>query len=100
MDPVALSTSTLAMTTSLGAFYHMLPPISEVRKNSAANPEFAADVRVGEVAASVIALGIGAIASSLSQSNAPIVTSLILAGSLVALYEITLRTERAMESVA
>lgn len=100
VDPVTLSTTTIAMTTAVGAFYQMLPPISQVRRESEANPEFAADVRVGEVAASVIALGIGAIAGSLSQSATPVVVSIMLSASLVFLYETTLRSNRPMEKTA
>lgn len=96
-DPVTLSVTTVAITTAVGAFYQMLPPISEVRKRSASEPEFAADVRVGEVAASAIALGIGAIASSLSGSPTPVLVSGIFALGFVFLYESTLRGDRPLE---
>lgn len=97
-DPITLSVTTMAVTTSLGAFYQMLPPISEVRKRSAGDPEFAADVRMGEVMASSIAIGIGGIASSLSGSPTPALVSVIFAASLVFLYEITLRNEHPLEA--
>lgn len=96
-DPVTLSVTTVAITTAVGAFYQMLPPISEVRKRSTDDPEFAADVRVGEVAASAIALGVGGIASSLSGSPTPALVSLIFAGGFIFLYESTLRGERPLE---
>lgn len=99
-DPVALSVTTIAITTAVGAFYQMLPPISEVRKRNADDPDFAADVRIGEVAASVIALGIGGIASSLSGSSVPALVSVLVSVSLIVLYESTLRGDRPFEKVA
>ena len=92
VDPTALSVATVAISTSMGAFYQMLPDISEVRKRSANDPDFAADVRVGEVAAASIALGIGAITSALAESSVPILVSVVVAGGLIVLYETTLRS--------
>lgn len=91
VDGVALSVTTVALTSSVSAFYQMLPPISEIRKRTADDPAFVADVRIGEVAASAITLGMGAIASSLSGSSTPVVASAILALGLVFLYESVLR---------
>jgi hypothetical protein len=96
-DPITLSVTTMAVTASLGAFYQMLPPISEVRKRSTGEPEFAADVRMGEVMASAIAIGIGGIASSLSGSPLPAMVSVLFAGGLVIMYETTLKADRPLE---
>lgn len=96
-DPVTLSVTTMAISTSLAAFYQMLPPISEVRKRSSGEPEFAADVRMGEVVASAITIGIGGIASSLTGSPTPALVSVLFAVSLVAMYEMTLRSDRPLE---
>lgn len=92
-DPITLSVTTLAVSTSLGAFYQMLPPISEVRKRSASEPDFAADVRMGELMASAITLSIGGIASSLSGSPLPALVSALFAMSLIGMYEMTLRSD-------
>lgn len=97
VDPIALSVATVAISTSMGAFYQMLPPISTVRKNSVNDPGFAADVRVGEIAAASIAVGVGAVTSSLAGSAVPIVTSLVMAAGLILLYESTLRSNRPLE---
>lgn len=96
-DPVTLSVTTVALTTAVGAFYQMLPPISEVRKQATTNSSFAADVRVGEIAATSIALGIGAISSSLSGSPTPIIVSAVFALGFIFLYESTLRGDRPLE---
>lgn len=100
VDQVALSLAVASLTSAVSAFYQMLPPISEVRKNSVGDPTFAADVRVGEVAASIIALGIGSIASSLSGSPAPAVVAAVMSLSLIALYEVTLRSDHPLERTA
>lgn len=99
VDGVALSVATIAITSAMGAFYQMLPPISEVRKRNESDPGFAADVRVGEVAAASIALGIGAVASGLSGSPVPVVVAGITALGLVVLYESVLHSDRAFEGV-
>jgi hypothetical protein len=97
-DPLTLSVTTMAVTTSLTAFYQMLPPISEVRKHSIDEPEFAADVRIGEVMASAITIGIGGIASSLSGSSVPALVSVLFAAGLIGIYEMTLRSTRPLEN--
>lgn len=98
-DPITLSVTTMAVTSTLGAFYQFVPPISEIRKRSTSEPEFAADVRMGEVMASAIAIGIGGIASSLSGSPVPALVSVLFAVSLVTMYEMTLRSNRPLEGV-
>lgn len=97
IDGAALSVATVSITTSITAFYQFLPSISEVRKNSPNDPEFAADVRMGEIAASIIALGVGAVFSSLAGSAIPVFGSLIIAAGLVFLYENILRGNRLFE---
>lgn len=92
VDGVTLSLTTVGITSTVSAFYQMLPPITEIRKRTNDDPTFAADVRIGEVAASVIALGLGAIASSLSGSSVPVLASAVLAGGLIFLYEFVLRS--------
>lgn len=97
-DALTLSVTITAATTSIGAFYQMLPPISEVRKRSIGEPEFAADVRMGELMASAITIGMGGIASSLSGSPIPALVSVFVAVGLVTMYESTLRTSRPLEN--
>lgn len=101
IDPNLIGPTTLAISQAVGAFNTFLPSISEIRKNDpVANPEFAADVRVGEVAAVTITLGVGAIVSSLTGSSAPTVVALVACLGLIVLYETTLRAERPLESKA
>lgn len=91
----------MGITQGVSTFNQFLPPLHEVRKHTPqGDPEFAADVRVGEVAASALILGIGAVASSLTGSTAPIVVAALTAIGLIILYESTLRTVRPFERTA
>ncbi len=93
VDPQAASAALLAMTQAIAAFTTFLPPLTEIRKGNAADPLFAGDVRVGELAAASLTIGVGAVVSGLTGSNAPIVVSIITAMGLVILYESTLRSD-------
>jgi hypothetical protein len=98
VDGAVISTATLALSMSFSAFNSFLPPLSEVRKQTEAdNPPFAADVRLGELAAAALTVGIGGISSSLTGSPVPAVVSVIMALGLVMLYESTLRAHRPLE---
>ena len=89
----------LSVTTGVQAFYTLLPKLSEIRKaDPVANPDIAADVRMGEVGAVALTLGVGAIASSLTQSPLPAVTGAVMALVLVGVYEAALRSHRPFES--
>ena len=90
----------LSVTTSVQAFYTLLPKLSEVRKaDPVSNPDIAADVRMGEVGAVALTLGVGAIANSLTRNPLPAVTGVAMALVLVAVYEAALKSHRPFESV-
>lgn len=96
--PDITGTALLSVTQGVASFGAFLPKISEVRRaDPANNPDVAADVRMGEVAAATLTLGIGAIASSLTGSMVPAVTALLMAIILISLYESTLRTYKPFE---
>lgn len=99
MDAAVLSVATLAVNQGVSAFTSFLPPISDIRRaNPADNPDVAADIRMGEVAAITLTVGIGAVCSSLSGSNVPIVVAVTTSLILIALYESTLRADRPFEA--
>lgn len=94
-----LGPATLSITQGISAFHSFLPPFSDIRKNDPmGDPEFAADVRMGEVAAVTTTLGVGLITSSLTGSPVPVYTAVVMSAVLVALYESTLRRQRPMEA--
>lgn len=97
-NPDVFGPASLAVTQGVTAFSTFLPKFSDVRKNHPDdNPDFAADVRMGEVAAVTVTMGIGLIASSLTGSAAPAIVSALTCLVLVVLYESTLRANRPME---
>lgn len=98
MDAALFGPATLAVSQGVSAFVAFLPKFTDVRKMSPENnPDFAADVRMGELAAGTVTMGVGLIASSLTGSPVPAWTALVVVLILVALYESTLRADRPME---
>jgi hypothetical protein len=101
IDPGLIGPTTLAISQAVGSFTTFLPSLAEIRKNDPVhNPEFTADVRVGEVAAVAVTMGVGVIVSSLTGSNAPAFVALIACLGLIVIYESTLRADRPMEAKA
>jgi hypothetical protein len=98
VDPGILGPATLAISSGVSAFQSFLPKLSEIRKASPSDdPSFAADVRMGEVAAVAVTVGVGAVASSLTGSPTPAVVAVVIAVGLVVMYESTLNADRPME---
>jgi Na+/glutamate symporter len=93
-----MGVASLALGQAVGAFQTYLPKLQDVRKTDAnANPEFVADVRIGEIAAITVAVGTGAILSSLSKSPVPAVVAALVCGVMLCLYETTLQSDRPLE---
>lgn len=90
--PEIFGPATLVVTQGISAFQAFLPKFSEVRAaHPENNPAVAADVRMGEVAAVTVTIGMGLICSSLTGSSIPAVVSVITCGILAVLYESTLQ---------
>ena len=93
--------ATLALTQSYSQFQAYLPKLQDIRKaDPISDPEFAADVRIGEIAALIGSLGIGVIVSSLTNDPLPAYVSVITSLLLISLYEYVLRANRPMERTA
>jgi hypothetical protein len=89
-DPVPGQTASaifLSVSTSIATFTALLPSLSEVRKADHNDPDAVADVRMGELAASALVVGIGVIATGVAGSPAPVAASILCALALVAVYE-------------
>ncbi len=93
-NPEIFGPATLSMSQAISGFNSFLPKLSEVRKAAPNDPDMAGDVRMGEVGASTLVLGVGIIASSLTGSPAPIVTGMFMCLVMICLYEIALRGDR------
>lgn len=87
----------LAAGQTLSSFTMFLPRLTEVRKASADDPGMVGDVRLGEIAACAIAMGIGVIASSLSRSPVPMYAAAFMAVILICVYESALRGQNLFE---
>jgi hypothetical protein len=93
-NPDIFGPSTLVLGQTVTAFQAFLPNFTEIRAaHPSTNPELAADVRMGEIAAGSLTIGVGIIASSLTGSPAPLVVGIITAGILVTLYESALNAD-------
>ncbi len=84
----------LGVTNGINAFTVFLPKLSDVRKAGNADPDVIGDVRMGEVAAVTLTMGIGAISSMMTQSSLPTYIALLVCVVLVFLYEAALRGDR------
>lgn len=93
----ALGPATLAITQSVSSFQFFLPRLADVRRADRNHqPDMVGDVRMGEIAAATLCLGIGAMVSSLSASPYPAMVSVVMVGILIAVYEIALRGDKPM----
>ncbi len=95
----AVSFGMLAATQAVATFTTLAPSLSEVRKASVKHdPGLAGDVRMAEMAAAALTLGVGAIGSSLSGSSVPIVMGAVMTAVLIGVYEMALQGNRPGES--
>lgn len=91
MNGEVASAAMLAMTSGISSFTALLPELSDVRK-SVGNMDMTNDVRMGEVAAITLTLGIGLSASVMTKSPVPGMVAVVSAVALVILYESVLNT--------
>jgi hypothetical protein len=83
---------TLTLTSGLAQFQVFLPNFREIRQgNPTSDPGLVADVRMGELAAVLVTLGVGATASAVTGSSTPTVAAALTSLGLVLLYESALR---------
>ncbi len=98
IDPGLIGPTTMGLTQSISLFQGFLPKFNDIRKeNPMTNPDFVSDVRMGELAASLLTIGIGAIMSSLTGSPYPTMIAFISAVGLILLYESALRANATVE---
>lgn len=92
MDPAIIGPATLSMTQALSMFNMFLPDFTQLSKADPNDPGTIRDVRMGEIAAVMMTLGIGGMTSALTGSSVPAVIALLTCGGLVVLYEMALNT--------
>lgn len=73
-------------------FNMFLPDFTQLSKADPHDAGVIRDVRMGEIAAVMMTLGIGGMTSALTGSSVPAVIALLTCGGLVVLYEMALNT--------
>jgi hypothetical protein len=86
-NPEALGPASISMGTATSAFMGLMPSFSEVRRADPNDEGMAKDIRLGQIAASAIAIGTGIILSSLSGSPIPAFVSVLMTALLVWCYQ-------------
>jgi hypothetical protein len=89
-DATVISAATISMTQALALFQNFLPRFSEIRATDPSNGDMVRDVRMGELAAVLMTLGVGGMTSALTNSAVPAVIALLTSVGLVCLYEAAL----------
>jgi hypothetical protein len=75
----------------LSGFTAFLPTLREVRQGSPTDPRMVNDVRYGQLAAGVMAVGIGALMAWLSNSSVPLYVAIFATLLYATIYEMALR---------
>ena len=100
VDPAASGAAILSLTQSVTLFQALLPKFSDIRKASPNDEDTVRDVRIGEIGAVALTLGIGGMASAITGSSAPAVVALVSCVGLVFLYESALASTREVNTSA
>lgn len=79
----------------MSGFTTFLPPLREIRQASPQDAAMRHDVRYGQVAAGMLAVGVGGLMSWLTGSSTPVYIALFTTALYAAIYELALRDERA-----
>lgn len=86
-----IGSASLSITQAVISFSAFLPNFVEVGRSN--KDEISGEVRLGELAATAIALSIGALLSWLSGSTVPFGIAGFMSFVLVAMYEVALRKD-------
>jgi hypothetical protein len=97
-NPEVFGPAMLGVTQGITAFTTLIPPLADIRKADPTDTSFAADVRMGEVAAVAMTMGVGVISSSLTGSAVPAGTAVLMCLVLLCVYETALRGDRPFEA--
>jgi hypothetical protein len=92
LDPALAGLGMQIASSGVSQFQNMLPKLADIRKATVqGDPDMAADVRLGEIAAVTLTVGFGLVASAFTKNPTPAILAGLVALSLVFLYESTLR---------
>lgn len=81
----------LGVTQAVAICTAMLPPITEVRRNSSNDVSYATEVHASEAVAAAVALSVGAVTAIAVGDAGPLIASASIVGALIVAYEVSLR---------
>jgi Na+/glutamate symporter len=91
-NPEMLGPASLAIGNTVNSFGVFLPKLTDVRRATPGDQSIIKDVRLGQIGAVAVAMGFGAIMSSLSGSPIPVYVSFFMSAVIIGLYEQALRS--------
>lgn len=94
-NAAAAGISVTVTSMMMSGFTAFLPTLREVRQGQKDDPKMVNDVRYGQFAAGVLAVGIGALMAYLSQSSTPLYVALFTTFLFALIYELALRNNGA-----
>lgn len=94
-NAAAAGISVTVTSMMMSGFTAFLPTLKEVRRASKDDTTIVNDVRYGQFAAGVMAVGIGALMAYLSQSSTPLYVAFFTTFLFAAIYELALRNNGA-----
>lgn len=97
VDGGIMAAATVSLGQSISAYSFFLPPLREVRQATVSSPVMRGDVRMGQIAAGVVSIGVGVMLSYLVGSAIPTVVALLTATMVGVIYETALNGERLFE---
>lgn len=83
----AIGPASLSISTATSAFMNFLPSFTDVRRAAPDDEGMMKDLRLGQIAATAVALGTGIIVSYMSGSPVPALVSAIMCALLVWCYQ-------------
>lgn len=91
----ATGISVTVASMMMSGFTSFLPTLREVRQGSKDDPKMVNDVRYGQLAAGMLAIGIGIMMSWLSGSKTPLYVAIFATLLYAMIYELALRNSGA-----
>lgn len=86
-NPESLGPASISIGTATSAFMGFLPKFSDVRRAEPDDEGMTKDLRLGQIAASSVAIGTGVIVSSITGSPVPAFVAVLMCAILIWCYQ-------------
>jgi hypothetical protein len=96
MDSGVLTAASISIGQTIFGYSYFLPPLAEVRKASADNPDIRGDVLLGQIAAAGVSTLVGGLLTWMTSSMVPIIVTALIAMFIGALYQYALNGNQVM----